>query len=165
MSADIANILQQLNVLDRKWSEIFSGRQLFLGKTTHLQMAQIIFKQQEMGKPIVASELAKRLNISKAAISQVLTKWEHEGLIERYKHENENKKLVYIIFKENIYQDCLACKDELVNSFANIIKVIGIEKVEQFIQLVHEIQDILAENQDLIETFIAKIPHFHKKFI
>ena len=165
MSADITDLLQQFNLIDRKWSEIFSGKRLFFGKATHLQMAQIIFRQQEMGQPIVASELAKRLNITKAAVSQVLAKWEKEGMIYRFKHEEENKKFVYIVFKDDIYQECLACKDSFINSFVDIIRVIGVDKVKQFIDLVNDIQDILSNNKNLLDSLIEKSPCFYKKFI
>lgn len=165
MSADIKNLLQEFNLIDRKWSEIFSGKRLFFGKATHLQMAQIIFKQQEIGQPIVASELAKHLNISKAAVSQILAKWEKKNLIHRFKHEEQNKKFVYIIFKEDIYQEYLACKDSFIDSLKDIIELIGIDKVKQFINLVHNIQDVLSNNQQLLDALLEKSPYLYKKFI
>ena len=72
---------------------------LFMGKATlsktEFRLLQEVVMEQEKGNDIISSELARRLGITRSAISQLVTKLERENIVKRAPSDID-RKIAYI---------------------------------------------------------------------
>ncbi len=72
---------------------------LFMGKatlsTTEFRLLQEVVIEQEKGQDIISSELARRLGITRSAVSQIVTKLEKANVVQRTASDFD-RKIAYI---------------------------------------------------------------------
>ena len=121
--------------------------QLFEGKVklskTEFRMLREIVIEREKGKEIISSELARRLGVTRSAISQIVAKMEERGILERV-DAPDDKKIAYVrlsseataMFKEQ-------CREvnELVEK---VVNEYGVEKMDALLAAYDEFYTVLA---------------------
>lgn len=62
---------------------------------TEFRLLREVIMEQEKGKEIISSELARRLGITRSAVSQIVTKMEKHGIVKRV-DSPVDKKIAYV---------------------------------------------------------------------
>lgn len=105
---------------------------------TEFRLLREVILEEEKGKNIISSELARRLGITRSAVSQIVTKMEKDGVVMRVDSPTD-RKIAYICLSEDaraVFEE--QCK-EANATMERIVKEIGEEKVKQFFALYDEI--------------------------
>ena len=110
--------------------DFFMG-QATLSKT-EFRILQEVIMEQERGKDIISSELARRLGITRSAVSQIVTKLENENIVKRTAAEFD-RKIAYIRLSD--YAQSMFVKQcERANSaMEELGKQFGTERLDKFI--------------------------------
>ncbi len=130
------------------------GMDFFMGKAslskTEFRLLQEVVMEQEKGNDIISSELARRLGITRSAVSQIVTKLEEKDIVKRTAAQYD-RKIAYIRLSDHartmFSQQCMranAAMEELETQF-------GKKRLERFI----------AEYDELSKAF-CKIVESHK---
>lgn len=109
---------------------------------TEFRILREIIEESEKGNSIISSELARRIGITRSAISQIVNKMEQRGIVKRVSAPND-KKIAYIQLSESthgVYEE--QCK-EAGDMLKKIVAVYGKENMDKFI----------ASCNDLIDAF------------
>ena len=99
---------------------------------TEFRILREILEENEKGKGIISSELARRIGITRSAISQIVNKMEKRGIVKRVPAPND-KKIAYIQLSEStrgVYEE--QCK-QAGDMLKKIVAVYGKDNMEQFI--------------------------------
>lgn len=62
---------------------------------TEFRLLREVITEQENGREVISSELARRLGVTRSAVSQIVTKMEKEGIVQRVAAPND-KKIAYV---------------------------------------------------------------------
>ena len=107
---------------------------------TEMQMIREIVLVKESGEHIIASSLAKKLGITRSAVSQIVNKLEKNNIIKRFP-DPMDKKVAFIELSENavsVYEET----KRRVNVF---LEQVVEKKVENFIKGANEFIDAFEE--------------------
>lgn len=108
---------------------------------TEFRILREITSENAKGNQIIASELARRIGVTRSAISQLVNKMEREGTIKRVPAPND-KKIFYVQLSEStvaVYEEQLKRANECLSK---IVSVYGKEKMDAFITACKEIAEI-----------------------
>lgn len=108
---------------------------------TEFRVLREITSENKKGREIIASELARRIGVTRSAISQIVNKMEREGTIKRVPAPND-KKIFYVRLSEStvaVYEEQLKQANE---SLSKIVSVFGKERMDEFIASCKEIAEI-----------------------
>lgn len=109
---------------------------------TEFRILREIVQEDKKGKGIISSELARRIGVTRSAISQIVNKMEKRGIVKRVSAPND-KKIAFIQLSEStrgVYEEQCKQADDMLKQ---IVAVYGKENMENFISSCNE----------LIETF------------
>ncbi len=67
---------------------------------TEFRLLQEVLSERETGRKIISSELARRLGVTRSAVSQIVTKLERKNIVKRTASPTD-KKIAYIELSEN----------------------------------------------------------------
>ena len=79
---------------------------------TEFRILREIVTENERGNQIISSELARRIGVTRSAVSQIVNKMEKEGVIKRA-FSPDNKKIAYVQLSERtrgVYEE--QCKEK-----------------------------------------------------
>ncbi len=96
---------------------------------TEFRMLQEIIMEGEKGKNIISSELARRIGITRSAVSQVVTKLEKQGIVTR-KASPTDKKIAYVCLSEHslaVFNEQCRQANEIMEG---VEKELGAEKLQ-----------------------------------
>lgn len=105
---------------------------------TEFRLLREVILEEEKGKNIISSELARRLGITRSAVSQIVTKMEKDGIVTRVDSPTD-RKIAYIRLSENaraVFEE--QCK-EANTTMERIVNAVGEEKVREFFALYDDI--------------------------
>lgn len=139
----------KINEYVSKILEVAKGMEnidLFEGKAqlskTEFRLLKEIVLEGEKGKSIISSELAKRLGITRSAVSQIVTKLEQKNIVKRVAAPDD-RKIAYVQLSENamkVFEEQLA----KINAFMErVVTVFGEEKMHEFVSLYDEFAGIV----------------------
>lgn len=111
---------------------------------TEFRMIREILIERENGKDIISSELARRLGITRSAVSQVVNKLEERGIVKRAAAPDD-RKIAYVRLTEHslavFYEQC-----EQANAVMEHISAeLGEKKMKEFLALYGEFCDALVK--------------------
>lgn len=112
---------------------------------TEFQLLQEVIAERSQGKDIISSELARRLGITRSAVSQTVAKLEKRGVIKRMASEYD-KKIAYIRLSDKcaeIYES--QCK-QAAEFLEAVVMEFGIDRFHR----------LLDENDALIDILTKK---------
>lgn len=98
---------------------------------TEFRLLREVIMEEEKGRSIISSELARRLGITRSAISQIVTKLELKGIVKRIDSPTD-RKIAYIRLSENtisVFED--QCK-EANAIMARVVELLGDDKMKAF---------------------------------
>lgn len=111
---------------------------------TELRFISAVLWAKQRGERIISIQLAKRLGVTRAAISQIVQRLEAEGVVKRLPDEVD-RKIAYIEITdetiESYKKDIQACS-ELIGG---VIEKFGEEKFLQMKGLLEEFLEIMEE--------------------
>ena len=123
-------ILQTWKGLDINYSEAF--------------ILYIIADSEKANIPIHKSQIAKRMHITKAAITQFCNKLEKKGYISSYVAE-DNKKNHYLALDDNLRKSIEARCELMSNNLNTFVGNVGEENITLFLDLLSEFNKSLEK--------------------
>lgn len=103
----------------------------------------IITECEHANIPIHKSQIAKRMNITKAAITQFCNKLEKKGYITSYVSV-DNKKNHYLAIDEKLKESIEARCDLMNNNLQKFVGKVGEENIVLFLDLINEFNKSLV---------------------
>ena len=114
---------------------------------TEFRLIREIVMEREAGKKIISSEIARRLNVTRSAVSQIVSKLEQRGVVERQASPTD-RKIFYIVLSEssmNVFQKQCDEANKLIN---RVIEVFGKDKTDKLIELYEEFATVFDRVRD-----------------
>ncbi len=114
---------------------------------TEFRMIREILMEREQGRDIISSELARRLGITRSAVSQVVTKLESRGIVMRTAAPDD-KKIAYVRLTEHsisVFEEQCA-QANVVMEYVG--KKLGEKKMKNLLSLYGEFCGALAEAKE-----------------
>ena len=111
---------------------------------TEFRLLREVITEREKGEEIISSELARRLGITRSAISQIVTKLENRGILVRAAAEDD-KKIAYIRLSEQsvaLYEEQCRQANELMNE---VTKKFGVTRTKRLSAECDEFLRLLKE--------------------
>ena len=104
---------------------------------TEFRLIREIVMEREAGKQIISSELARRLGITRSAVSQLVTKLEKRGIVKREASPTDHK-IFYVVLSESslavFKQQC----EEANKLITRVVGEFGKDKTDKLIELAEE---------------------------
>ena len=104
---------------------------------TEFRVIREIVMEREAGNKIISSELARRLNITRSAVSQLVTKLENRGIVKRTPSPTD-RKIFYVVLTDaslSVFQQQCEEANQLIN---RVVEEFGKEKADRLIELCEE---------------------------
>ena len=144
-------LLQLFQVVkDSSSKNLFEGATSALSKTEFRLLREVVY-EQEKGKEIISSELARRLGITRSAISQIVGKLEERGIVERASSPTD-RKIAYVRLSERsraFYEN--QCRR--VNAIMELVEQdLGAEKLEGLISSLRDLSDAINRAKQKVEA-------------
>lgn len=114
---------------------------------TEFRLLREIVMEEEKGKMIISSELARRLGITRSAVSQIVTKMEERGIVQRVDSPTD-RKIAYIRLSESslaVFEE--QCK-EANGIMRQVIAELGEEKMKELFAAFEEFCKVCARVQN-----------------
>ena len=111
---------------------------------TEFRLLREIVMEREAGKKIISSELARRLAITRSAVSQIVTKLEQRGVVERQPSPTD-RKIFYVVLSEaslNVFKKQCDEANKLIN---RVIEQFGKEKADRLIELYEDFASVFDQ--------------------
>ncbi len=105
----------------------------------------IIDESERIKCPIHKSQIAKRLNITKAAVTQFCNKLEKKGYITSYV-ANDNKKNHYLQLESSLKKSIESRCETMNNNLQKFIDNVGEENIILFMDLLNEFDKTILNN-------------------
>ncbi len=126
----------------------------FMGKSTltktEFRLLQEVVMEQEKGRNIISSELARRLGVTRSAVSQIVTKLEKQNIVKRTAAETD-RKIAYICLSDYAAAMFLQQCERANAAMEELTEVFGGERLDRF----------MAEYDELCKAF-CKVAEHHK---
>lgn len=102
--------------------------------TTELRLVGEIIYANSEGKRLISTQLAKRLNITRSAVSQIVNNLEKRGIVKRVA-DSIDRKIAYIELTESALEVYRVAKEKAENLVGEIVKVFGEENLDKLLSL------------------------------
>ncbi len=110
---------------------------------TELRMISEIFVAKTSGTRLISTQLAKRIGVTRSAISQIVNRLEERGVVNRIPDEID-KKIAYIEISDNLMATCGETLKETLVLVEAIVEKFGAEKFDRMYALYEEFIDTVA---------------------
>ena len=97
---------------------------------TEFRMLREIVMEEEKGKKIISSELARRLGITRSAVSQIVTKLEKRGVVQRVDSPIDHK-IAYVCLSDSavaVFEEQCREANEIME---RVVNELGEEKLKR----------------------------------
>lgn len=105
-----------------------------------------VFILKSENSQVMMSELSDYLNITPAAVSQLIQKFENNGYVKRVRSEDDRRK-VYIQVEEPVKEAILAEWENRKIALMRFMDYIGEEDTEAIHRILSKLKDFSKENQ------------------
>ncbi len=99
---------------------------------TEFRMIREILLEREKGKDIISSELARRLGITRSAVSQIVTKLEKQGIVRRTASDTD-RKIAYVRLSDHaiaVFEEQCAYANGIIEE---VVAEFGVDKMDELI--------------------------------
>ena len=137
---DVNDLMKDIYDIVRRLDDIKIFNHVFPFNNTEMQMIREIIRAQEEGTGIISSRIAKKLGITRSAVSQTVNKLEERNVVRRVP-DKVDKKIAYIELSENsrgVYEQIKLQVEEILGE---VIKNMGEDTVSDFITVSKEFVD------------------------
>ena len=136
--------LAKIFKLIRQRDEIaFADGKTHFNKTELRLLSEVVAAKTE-GKRLISSQLARRLGITRSAISQTVNRLEKEGVVKRVADEKD-KKIAYVELSTEILAEYATDIENCKKYVGELVEEFGVENFEtmcaladKFVALVHQ---------------------------
>ena len=100
---------------------------------TEFRLLREVVMEEEKGRSIISSELARRLGITRSAVSQIVTKMEQRGIVKRVASPTD-RKIAYICLSEStmvVFEEQCRHANETMQ---RIVDIYGEDKIRIFFE-------------------------------
>lgn len=104
---------------------------------TELRLISEVISAQYAGEHVISTQLAKRIGITRSAVSQIVANLETEGILRRVSAPND-RKIAYVEIADGALEKYGEELDRALCTLEEIIGEFGEEKFEQMCALFHE---------------------------
>ena len=104
---------------------------------TEFRLIREIVVEREAGNQIISSEIARRLNITRSAVSQLVTKLEKRGIVKRMAAPTDGK-IFYVVLTESSLAVFKRQCDEVNELINRVVEEFGQDKIDRLIELSEE---------------------------
>lgn len=111
---------------------------------TEFRLIREIALEREAGRNIISSELARRLNITRSAVSQLVNKLEKRGIVERASSPTD-RKIFYVILTESALEVFQRQCDEANKLFEYVVEKFGKSNIDKLIELYEEFATVFEK--------------------
>lgn len=111
---------------------------------TEFRLIREIVMEREAGNKIISSELARRLNITRSAVSQLVTKLEKRGIVKRTSSPTD-RKIFYVELTESSLSVFRKQCDEANELLNRVVEEFGKEKTDKIIELYEEFAKVFEK--------------------
>ncbi len=130
----IAHRIDEIRISGGKWSL----------NNTEMQMMREIVTAKEEKRRIISSGLAKKLGVTRSAVSQMVNKLEKRGIVRR-EADDKDRKIAYIELSDCALEIYGELRERVGRIMRNVIAKLGDKKVETFIRDANEFVDVFSE--------------------
>lgn len=109
---------------------------------TEFHLLREVILEAEKGKNIISSELARRLGITRSAVSQIVTKMEQRGIVNRVSSPTD-RKIAYICLSESsmaVFEEQCKLANETMK---RIVELYGEDKIRTFFNEYVELRKVV----------------------
>lgn len=110
---------------------------------TEFRLLREIIMEGEKGQKIISSELARRLGVTRSAVSQIVSKMEERGILQRVDSPTD-KKIAYIQLSERAYAVFEEQCKQANSIMEQVVQRLGEEKTNGLIRTYDEFASTLA---------------------
>lgn len=152
MNADKENTIENENefylgkifAMLKKMEKIaIANKSATLGDTELRLISEIVFSNYK-GERLISTQLAKKLDVTRSAVSQIVKKLEKDGIIKRVPDETD-KKIAYIELTENSLDGYEKAKEEGEVFVGKLIENFGKNKLDTLLALSEEFWGIIEK--------------------
>ena len=111
---------------------------------TEFHLLREVILESEKGKHIISSEIARRLGITRSAVSQIVTKMEQRGIVNRVASPTD-RKIAYIRLSEQsmaVFEE--QCK-RANETMQRIVDIYGEDKIKTFFAEYDELRKVVDQ--------------------
>lgn len=143
---DATELMTEIIAVHKKmdFSKIFN--RIFPFNSTEFQMMKIIMEAEEKQEPIISSDVARSLGITRSAVSQMVKKLEERHVLVRETNENDKKSAnLRLSPAAREYYDKI--KDEITRYYVEIVDEIGYDNMVTFLETYLKIVSAIYERR------------------
>ncbi len=148
---DANELMQSVYNIAHRLDEIRIFKRDFPFNNTEMQMMQEVVAAKEEGRRIISSGLAKKLGVTRSAISQIVSKLEQRGVVRRMPDGKDRKK-AYIELSEGALKIYNEFKERANRIMLEVSQKLGEKKVEAFINGADEFIGVFDEAVAKVEN-------------
>ena len=131
----------------RKTESISLAVQKTRFNTTELRLIGEILNAKYIGKRLISTQLAKLLEVSRSAISQIVSRLEKQGVLKRVADEVD-RKIAYIELTDEALASYDADLKVYANSVNNVVEKFGEERFERMCTLFNEFYELAEAEKE-----------------
>lgn len=117
---------------------------------TELRLLSEVIAARAAGGHIISTQLAKRLGLTRSAVSQIINHLEERGVLMRVAAEDD-KKIAYIEISESVLQAYQTEIAKCETTIGEIVNEFGEKKFEQMYQLYNEFMELIRQKIEQVQ--------------
>lgn len=137
--------LSQIFQMLRKRDEIFVMEKKGRFNKTELRLLSEVATAKATGKPIISTQLATRLGITRSAVSQIVNRLEEQGILRRVSAQDD-KKIAYVEIDEAVMATYKGEIEKCHGIIETVVKEYGEKKFEQLSALYSEFMELMSQH-------------------
>ena len=137
---DANDIMQEIYRIGRRLDDIRPFGQTKALSNTEMQMMREIVEASESGTRVISSQLAKKLGVTRSAVSQIVNKLENNNVVRRVP-DKKDRKIAYIELSECALEMYGKLKMRVGRIMDAVVAKLGERRVEEFIGCANEFLD------------------------
>lgn len=127
----------------------------FLDKQTHFSDAEIrllseIIAAKYAGKRLISTQLAKKLGVTRSAISQIVKRMEKDGIVKRVP-DDVDRKIAYIEISDERLDECNENLKTCRQFLSRVVERFGQDKFENMCDMVNEFMDAVESERGRLD--------------
>lgn len=145
-------LMKEIYSICKKFEEMRLSSKKIPFNNSELQLLRQIIVAGQQGERLISSDIARRLGITRSAVSQMVNKLEQKDVVHRVPDEHD-RKIAYIELSSNAYKYYERLRGDTNYFLEKLIDKIGenemtdfIHTANVFIDALDEIKDQFAEN-------------------
>ena len=139
--------LNALFAILRKTESISLAVQKTRFNSTEIRLIGEILDARYIGKRLISTQLAKLLEVTRSAISQIVSRLEKQGVLKRVADEVD-RKIAYIELTDEALASYDADLKVYANSVNNVVEKFGEERFERMCTLFNEFYELAEAEKE-----------------